>query len=81
MWGELDIAAWLAENGWAEAPAGSPLAALTDKARTERRGLFGATISGEPKPGLKAEPANPTLPENNEECPTDDNARNAATTP
>lgn len=39
--GELDIATWLAENGWAEAPAGSPLAALTDKARTERRGLFG----------------------------------------
>lgn len=39
--GELDIAKWLAENGWAEAPAGSPLAALTDKARTERRGLFG----------------------------------------
>ncbi|WP_454744377.1 thermonuclease family protein [Ciceribacter selenitireducens] len=39
--GELDIAKWLAENGWAEAPAGSPLAALTNKARTERRGLFG----------------------------------------
>ncbi len=39
--GELDIATWLAENGWAEATAGSPLAALTDKARTERRGLFG----------------------------------------
>jgi endonuclease YncB( thermonuclease family) len=39
--GELDIATWLAENGWAEAPAGSPLAALTEKARIERRGLFG----------------------------------------
>lgn len=39
--GELDIATWLAENGWAEASAGSPLAALTDKARAERRGLFG----------------------------------------
>ncbi|MBV2186514.1 MAG: hypothetical protein KUL88_18485 [Rhizobium sp.] len=39
--GELDIATWLAENGWAEAPVGSPLAALTEKARSERRGLFG----------------------------------------
>lgn len=38
---DTDIAAWLAENGWVETPAGSPLASLTEKARAERRGLFG----------------------------------------
>lgn len=38
---DTDIASWLAENGWVEAPAGSPLAGLVEKARAERRGLFG----------------------------------------
>ncbi|SSC65475.1 thermonuclease family protein [Ciceribacter selenitireducens] len=39
--GELDIAKWLAENGWVEAPDGSPLGDLVEKARSERRGIFG----------------------------------------
>ena len=39
--GELDIATWLAENGWVEAPEGSPLAGLIEQARSERRGIFG----------------------------------------
>lgn len=39
--GELDIARWLAENGWVEAPEGSPLRGLVEKACSERRGIFG----------------------------------------
>lgn len=39
--GELDIARWLAGNGWVEAPQGSPLAGLVERARSERRGIFG----------------------------------------
>ena len=38
---DMDIATWLAENGWVEAPASSPLAGRVEKARAERRGLFG----------------------------------------
>lgn len=36
-----DIAAWLAENGWAAAEADSPYAALTEDAQAEARGVFG----------------------------------------
>jgi|GEM_PF-966870 hypothetical protein len=39
--GELDIAKWLAENGWVEVPEGSPFTALVEKARSERLGIFG----------------------------------------
>ncbi|HTO33268.1 MAG TPA: thermonuclease family protein [Pararhizobium sp.] len=38
---DLDPAAWLAENGWAETPAGSPLASKVDAARKSRLGFFG----------------------------------------
>lgn len=38
---DLDPAAWLAENGWAEAAAGSPLAAKVEAARKSRLGFFG----------------------------------------
>lgn len=37
----IDPAAWLAENGWADAPAGSPLAAKVDAARQSGLGFFG----------------------------------------
>jgi hypothetical protein len=36
-----DPAAWLAESGWAEASAGSPLAAKVEAARKARLGFFG----------------------------------------
>lgn len=36
-----DPAAWLAENGWAEAPAGSPLENKVEAARKSRLGFFG----------------------------------------
>lgn len=36
-----DPAAWLAENGWAEASAGSPLEAKVEAARKSRLGFFG----------------------------------------
>lgn len=39
--GNLDPAAWLAENGWAEAEAGSPLADKVDVARSARLGFYG----------------------------------------
>ncbi|GEO83543.1 MULTISPECIES: thermonuclease family protein [Alphaproteobacteria] len=39
--GEIDIATWLAENGWVETPPGSPLGSLSERARSERRGIFG----------------------------------------
>lgn len=42
-----DPARWLAEQGWAEAPAGSPLAGLTQAARKEGRGLFARTPPAE----------------------------------
>ncbi len=36
-----DPAVWLAENGWAEASAGSPLEAKVEAARQSRLGIFG----------------------------------------
>ena len=37
----IDPAAWLAENGWADATAGSPLAGKVAAARQSRLGFFG----------------------------------------
>jgi endonuclease YncB( thermonuclease family) len=39
--GEQDIGRWLAENGWAEAAAGSPFIAAAEKAKQDRQGLHG----------------------------------------
>lgn len=36
-----DLSTWLVENGWAEAAAGSPLAAADEKAKQARQGLYG----------------------------------------
>lgn len=36
-----DLGTWLVENGWAEAEAGSPLAAASEKAKQARQGLYG----------------------------------------
>ncbi|TAV87896.1 thermonuclease family protein [Rhizobium leguminosarum] len=39
--GTEDLGAWLAENGWAEPTAGSPLTAAAEKARQAGKGLYG----------------------------------------
>ncbi|MBB3649352.1 endonuclease YncB(thermonuclease family) [Rhizobium sp. BK619] len=39
--GAQDLGTWLAENGWAEAAAGSPLAWAAEKARQAGKGLYG----------------------------------------
>ncbi|MDR9808265.1 thermonuclease family protein [Rhizobium hidalgonense] len=39
--GAQDLGAWLVENGWAEAAAGSPLAWAAEKARQAGKGLYG----------------------------------------
>lgn len=39
--GTQDLGAWLAENGWAEAAAASPLAAASEKARQAGKGIYG----------------------------------------
>lgn len=39
--GTQDLGAWLAENGWAEAEAGSPLAAVAEKAKQAQKGIYG----------------------------------------
>ncbi|MGO7638269.1 thermonuclease family protein [Rhizobium leguminosarum] len=39
--GTEDLGPWLAENGWAEAAAGSPLTAAAEKARQAGKGLYG----------------------------------------
>ncbi|TAX53940.1 thermonuclease family protein [Rhizobium leguminosarum] len=39
--GTEDLSAWLAENGWAEPTAGSPLTAAAEKARQAGKGLYG----------------------------------------
>jgi endonuclease YncB( thermonuclease family) len=38
---KTDLSEWLARNGWAEAEAGSPLAAAADEARKNNRGIYG----------------------------------------
>ncbi|MGO7955431.1 thermonuclease family protein [Rhizobium leguminosarum] len=39
--GTEDLGSWLAENGWAEPAAGSPLTAAAEKARQAGKGLYG----------------------------------------
>ncbi|TAY77679.1 thermonuclease family protein [Rhizobium ruizarguesonis] len=39
--GTEDLSAWLAENGWAEPAAGSPLTSAAEKARQAGKGLYG----------------------------------------
>ncbi|ARO28536.1 nuclease SNase-like protein [Rhizobium sp. NXC14] len=39
--GTQDLGAWLAESGWAEAEAGSPLASVADKAKQAQKGVYG----------------------------------------
>jgi endonuclease YncB( thermonuclease family) len=39
--GTEDLSAWLAENGWAEPAAGSPLTSVAETARQAGKGLYG----------------------------------------
>ncbi|MBX4929770.1 thermonuclease family protein [Rhizobium binae] len=39
--GTQDLGTWLAENGWAEAEAGSPLGAVAEKAKQAQKGIYG----------------------------------------
>ncbi|NKK82212.1 thermonuclease family protein [Rhizobium leguminosarum] len=39
--GSEDLGSWLAENGWAEPTAGSPLTSAAEKARQAGKGLYG----------------------------------------
>ena len=40
--GKQDVGQWLVENGWARAVAGGPYVEAGDKARTAKKGIFGA---------------------------------------
>lgn len=40
--GTQDLGSWLAENGWAEAAAGSPLAGIAETAKQAGKGVYGA---------------------------------------
>ncbi len=40
--GRLDVGQWLVENGWARAVAGGPYVEAGDKARADKKGIFGA---------------------------------------
>ena len=40
--GKQDVGQWLVENGWARAVAGGPYVEAGDKARTDKKGIFGA---------------------------------------
>lgn len=40
--GKQDVGQWLVENGWARATAGGPYVEAGDKARTAKKGIFGA---------------------------------------
>lgn len=58
--GKTDLALWLVENGWADPPPGSPLAAAAERARAAGRGRFRAN-GGESLPAATpVEPLDPT---------------------
>jgi len=62
--GNLDIGAWLVENGWARAAKGGPYVEAGDKARAARKGIFGAApdLGGLPSLPAAASPA-PVAPD------------------
>ncbi|MBX4973064.1 thermonuclease family protein [Rhizobium lentis] len=39
--GTQDLGTWLAENGWTEAEAGSPLTSVAEKAKQAQKGIYG----------------------------------------
>lgn len=62
--GKVDVGRWLVSTGWARASAGGPYAEAGDKARAEKRGIFGKApdLGGlPPPPPLVSAPA--TVPD------------------
>ena len=53
----IDLSEWLVRFGWAEPEAGSPLVALAEQAKQQKRGIYG----DDPRPGGKSTLA-PALP-------------------
>lgn len=54
--GKLDVGQWLVENGWARAAKGGPYVEAGEKARTEKKGIFGSA------PNLSGMPSMPAAP-------------------
>ena len=54
--GKQDVGQWLVENGWARAARGGPYVDAGEKARTEKKGIFGSA------PNLAGMPAEPAAP-------------------
>ncbi|MDX8435892.1 MULTISPECIES: thermonuclease family protein [Mesorhizobium] len=61
--GNQDVGQWLVQNGWARAAAGGPYVEAGEKARTARKGIFGAApdLSGVPSLPAALPPA-PSAP-------------------
>jgi endonuclease YncB( thermonuclease family) len=57
--GKQDVGQWLVDNGWARAVAGGPYLEAADKARSGKKGIFGAppNLSGMPAMPAAAAPA------------------------
>ncbi len=57
--GNQDVGQWLVENGWARAAAAGPYVEAGDKARTEKKGIFGEApdMSGLPPAPPETGPA------------------------
>ncbi|WP_375162677.1 thermonuclease family protein [Mesorhizobium sp. Mes31] len=54
--GKQDVGQWLVENGWARAARGGPYVEAGEKARTEKKGIFGSA------PNLSGMPSMPAAP-------------------
>ena len=54
--GKQDVGRWLVENGWARAAEGGPYVEAGEKARTEKKGIFGSA------PDLSGMPSMPAAP-------------------
>ncbi|MEP9370632.1 thermonuclease family protein [Mesorhizobium sp. KR1-2] len=59
--GKVDAGAWLVENGWARAQPAGPYAKAGEKARAEKRGIFGAPPSGARPVARRAAPESGSL--------------------
>lgn len=58
--GKIDVGEWLVSNGWARPTAGGPYAEVGEKAKTDKRGIFGKAPEGT---GLPPAPPPVSAPE------------------
>jgi endonuclease YncB( thermonuclease family) len=70
--GKQDVGQWLVENGWARATAGGPYGEAGDKARTAKKGVFGAAPDLRGLPPAPTPVAAPTAPQPILDVPTTD---------